>query len=85
MGKRALNGLKGNFKTDEHVFIYPASGTGAWEAALVYTTSSGECVLMFETGHFATMWKKLAQKLGLRPWLIIGAWRRGAEPDKIEA
>tara|TARA_R100000789_G_scaffold78795_1_gene73942 strand:- start:553 stop:927 length:375 start_codon:yes stop_codon:yes gene_type:complete len=61
VGQRALNGLKSIFKTDEHVFIYPASGTGAWEAALVNTLSSGERVLMFETGHFATKRKKLAQ------------------------
>lgn len=61
VGQRALNRLKGIFKTDEHVFIYPASGTGAWEAALVNTLSSGERVLMFETGHFPTMRKKLAQ------------------------
>ena len=85
MGLKALNGLKTIFKTEEHVFIYPASGTGAWEAALVNTLSPGDRVLMFETGHFATLWKKLAEKLGLKAEFIEGDWRGGADPDQIEA
>ena len=85
VGKRALDGLKTIFKTKEHVFIYPASGTGAWEAALVNTLSPGDRVLMFETGHFATLWKKLAEKLGLQAEFIQGDWRGGADPEKIEA
>ena len=85
VGLKALNGLKTIFKTEEHVFIYPASGTGAWEAALVNTLSPGDRVLMFETGHFATLWKKLAEKLGLKAEFIEGDWRGGADPDQIEA
>jgi alanine-glyoxylate transaminase/serine-glyoxylate transaminase/serine-pyruvate transaminase len=85
VGKRALDGLKTIFKTDEHVFIYPASGTGAWEAALVNTLSPGDRVLMYETGHFATLWKKLAEKLGLKAEFIEGDWRGGADPERIEA
>ena len=85
VGLRALDGLKTIFKTEEHVFIYPASGTGAWEAALVNTLSPGDRVLMFETGHFATLWKKLAEKLGLKAEFIEGDWRGGADPDQIEA
>ncbi|CUH44770.1 pyridoxal-phosphate-dependent aminotransferase family protein [Ruegeria atlantica] len=85
VGLRALEGMKSIFKTDEHVFIYPASGTGAWEAALVNTLSPGDRVLMFETGHFATLWKKLAEKLGLKAEFIEGDWRGGANPDQIEA
>ncbi len=85
VGLRALNGMKSIFKTDEHVFIYPASGTGAWEAALVNTLSPGDRVLMFETGHFAALWKKLAEKLGLKAEFIAGDWRGGADPDQIEA
>lgn len=85
VGLRALEGMKTIFKTDEHVFIYPASGTGAWEAALVNTLSPGDRVLMYETGHFAFMWKKLAEKLGLRAEFIEGDWRGGADPEQIEA
>ncbi|MEP5729194.1 MAG: aminotransferase class V-fold PLP-dependent enzyme [Sulfitobacter sp.] len=85
VGLKALSGLKSIFKTEEHVFIYPASGTGAWEAALVNTLSPGDRVLMFETGHFSTLWKKLAEKLGLKAEFIAGDWRGGADPDQIEA
>jgi alanine-glyoxylate transaminase/serine-glyoxylate transaminase/serine-pyruvate transaminase len=85
VGQRSLSGLKTIFKTKEHVFIYPASGTGAWEAALVNVLSSGDRVLMFETGHFSTLWKKIAEKLGLGAEFIQGDWRGGADPDQIEA
>lgn len=85
VGQKALNGLKTIFNTEESVFIYPASGTGAWEAALVNTLSPGDHVLMFETGHFATLWKKLAEKLGLNAEFIEGDWRGGADPERIEA
>lgn len=85
VGLRALEGMKSIFKTEQNVFIYPASGTGAWEAALVNTLSPGDRVLMFETGHFATLWKKLAEKLGLNAEFIQGDWRGGANPDQIEA
>ncbi len=85
VGLKALNGIKTIFKTESNVFIYPASGTGAWEAALVNVLSPDDRVLMFETGHFATLWKKLAEKVGIRPEFIEGDWRGGADPDKIEA
>ncbi|MGJ8569613.1 MAG: pyridoxal-phosphate-dependent aminotransferase family protein [Hoeflea sp.] len=85
VGMQALNGLKTIFKTDRNVIIYPSSGTGAWEAALVNTLSPGDRVLMFETGHFATLWKQIAEKLKLKPEFIEGDWRGGADPDQIEA
>ncbi|WP_306110619.1 MULTISPECIES: pyridoxal-phosphate-dependent aminotransferase family protein [Roseovarius] len=85
VGKRALDGMKSIFKTEQNVFIFPASGTGAWEAALVNTLSPGDKVLMFETGHFATLWNKMARKIGLEPEFLEGDWRGGAEPDRIEA
>src|SRR5689334_13486975 len=85
LGKSVLAGMKRVFKTTQgEVVIYPASGTGAWEAALVNTLSPGERVLMYETGHFATLWKSMAVKLGLEPEFIAGDWRHGADPDAIE-
>ena len=83
VGGRALEGLKTIFKTDSHVVIYPASGTGAWEAALVNVLSPGQRVLMYETGHFATLWKGMAERLGLHSEFIEGDWRSGADPQKI--
>jgi alanine-glyoxylate transaminase/serine-glyoxylate transaminase/serine-pyruvate transaminase len=85
LGLRVLENIKGIFKTKSHVFIYPASGTGAWEAALTNTLSPGDKVLMFETGHFATLWKSMAIKLGLEPIFIESDWRTGADPEAIEA
>jgi len=85
VGQAALDGMKSIFRTRHPVVIYPASGTGAWEAALVNTLSPGDRVLMFETGHFASLWAKMANKLGLEPQVIAGDWRGGAEPDRIEA
>lgn len=85
VGKRALDGMRSIFKTEGRVVIYPSSGTGAWEAALVNTLSPGDTVLMYETGHFATLWKKLAEKLGLNPVFIEGDWRGGADADAIGA
>ncbi|MEO0773354.1 MAG: aminotransferase class V-fold PLP-dependent enzyme, partial [Pseudomonadota bacterium] len=84
VGKKALDGMKTIFKTEQHVFIFPSSGTGAWEAALVNTVSPGDKVLMFETGHFATLWNKMARKIGVEPEFLEGDWRGGAEPDRIE-
>ena len=84
LGNRVLKGMQGIFKTTQPVIIYPASGTGAWEAALVNTLSQGDKVLMVETGHFASLWQKLAQKLGLQAELIETDWRRGADPDTVE-
>lgn len=85
LGQKALEGMRSIFRTKGRVVIYPSSGTGAWEAALVNTLSPGDTVLMYETGHFATLWKKLAEKLGLKPVFIEGDWRSGADPDAIEA
>ncbi|HET9350793.1 MAG TPA: aminotransferase class V-fold PLP-dependent enzyme, partial [Burkholderiales bacterium] len=80
-----LAGMKRVFKTTQgEVVIYPASGTGAWEAALVNTLSPGDRVLMVETGHFATLWQKMATKLGLEVDFLAGDWRHGADPEAIE-
>jgi alanine-glyoxylate transaminase/serine-glyoxylate transaminase/serine-pyruvate transaminase len=85
LGKEVLAGMQQVFKTTSHVIIYPASGTGAWEAALVNTLSPGDKVLMYETGHFATLWQKMAKRLGLEPEFIAGDWRSGADAQAIEA
>ena len=85
LGNKCLSGLQNIFKTRAHVIIYPASGTGAWEAALVNTLSAGDSVLMIETGHFASLWFKLAARLGLHTELLKTDWRRGADPEAIEA
>jgi alanine-glyoxylate transaminase/serine-glyoxylate transaminase/serine-pyruvate transaminase len=84
LAKRCLDGIKTIFKTTNPVIIYTATGTGAWEAALVNTLSPGDRVLMVETGQFATLWKVMAQKIGLKPEFIPGDWRTGADPSKIE-
>jgi alanine-glyoxylate transaminase/serine-glyoxylate transaminase/serine-pyruvate transaminase len=80
LGKAVLAGMKRVFKsTQGEVVIYPASGTGAWEAALVNTLSPGDRALMAETGHFATLWQKMAAKLGLQgrvPQHRLAPWRR---------
>ena len=85
LGQSVLAGMKKVFRTEGHVVIYPASGTGAWEAALVNTLSAGDLVLMAETGHFATLWKKMAERLGIRVEFLPGDWRRAADPRDIEA
>lgn len=85
IGAKALAGMKRIVKTQSgQVIIYPASGTGAWEAALVNTMSPGDKVLLYETGHFAMLWRKLAERLGLQPVVLEGDWRHGADPDAIE-
>lgn len=84
VGQRALEGMRSIFKTDSHVVIYPASGTGAWEAALSNTLSPGDKALMYETGHFASLWHKMAVKLGIDAEVIVGDWRGGADPEAIE-
>lgn len=84
IGLRILEAIKPVFGTTNPVIIYPASGTGAWEAALVNTLNAGDEVLMAETGHFASLWKKLADKLGLRPEFIEGNWRSGVNAQSIE-
>ena len=83
--KKCLEGIKTIFKTTNPVIIYTATGTGAWEAALVNTLSPGDKVLMVETGQFATLWKKMAEKLGLKPEFITTDWRTGVDPNAVEA
>ena len=85
LGLRVLDGMRSIFKTKGHVVIYPASGTGAWEAALANSLSPGDKVLMVETGHFATLWKTMAGKLGVEATFIPSDWRSGADVDAIEA
>jgi alanine-glyoxylate transaminase/serine-glyoxylate transaminase/serine-pyruvate transaminase len=85
LGHRLLESVKSIFKTTNPVIIYPSSGTGAWEAALVNTLSPGDKVLMFETGQFATLWHKMAEKLGLKPTFIPSDWRIGADAAVIGA
>jgi alanine-glyoxylate transaminase/serine-glyoxylate transaminase/serine-pyruvate transaminase len=85
LGREVLSGIRTIFKTTKPVIIYPASGTGAWEAALVNTLSPGNKVLMFETGWFSTLWNKMATRLGIEVELIAGDWRSGVNAAAIEA
>jgi len=85
LAKGVLEGIKTIFKTTNPVIIYTATGTGAWEAALVNTLAAGDKVLMVETGQFATLWKTMASNLGLKPEFIETDWRIGADPVAIEA
>lgn len=85
LGKKVLADIKHIFRCSGPVVIYPSSGTGAWEAALANTLSVGDRVLMYETGHFATLWKEIAERLGLKAEFLPGDWRRGADPEAIEA
>ena len=82
LGLEVLEGLRGVFQTSGPVVVYPASGTGAWEAALVNTLSPGDRVLAFETGHFATLWRAMAERLGLEVQWVEGDWRHGADPER---
>jgi alanine-glyoxylate transaminase/serine-glyoxylate transaminase/serine-pyruvate transaminase len=84
IAREALDGLRTVFQTAGDVVIYPSTGTGAWEAALVNTLSPGDRVLMFETGHFATLWKQVAERLGLTVEFVAGDWRGGVDPDGAE-
>ncbi|ALM53590.1 pyridoxal-phosphate-dependent aminotransferase family protein [Halomonas huangheensis] len=89
LGRELLDKVRQVFKTQGPVVIYPASGTGAWEAALINTLSPGDSVLMYETGHFATLWQKMARRLGLEPEFIglpgDEGWRHGVQAEMIEA
>ena len=85
LGQDVLAGLKQVFKTKSPVVIFPASGTGAWEAALVNTLSAGDRVLMYETGQFASLWHGMAKRMGIEPEYIASDWRHGADPAAIEA
>ena len=80
-----LEGVKEVFKTSGKVLIFPSSGSGAWEAAMVNTLSPGDSVLMFETGQFATLWQEMAGKLGLNVHFVPGDWRHGADPATVES
>src|SRR3954465_394071 len=84
LARRCFDGLKTIFKTTNPVIAYTAPGTGAWEAALVNTLNTGDRVLMVETGQFGTLWKKMAENLGLQPEFIPTDWRIGADPTAIE-
>lgn len=83
LGRKVLADIRPVFGTTQPVVIYPASGTGAWEAALVNTLSPGDAVLMVETGHFAALWKRLAERLGLVPEFIAGDWRSGVDATRV--
>ncbi len=85
LGRSVLTGLKRVFKTSGPVVVFPASGTGAWEAALVNTLSPGDAVVMVRTGWFASLWSEMAIRLGIEPILLDTDWRRGADPAAIEA
>src|SRR4029079_19798916 len=85
LGLEVLEGCKAVFKTKGPVVIYPSSGTGAWEAAIVNTLSPGDKVLMVETGHFATLWRQMAGRFGIEVDFVPGDWRRGAAPAVVEA
>ena len=84
LGRRLLDKIGPVFSTTEPVVVYPASGTGAWEAALVNTLSPGDRVLFFETGHFAVLWQHMAQALGLAVEVVPGDWRHGVDPAAVE-
>jgi alanine-glyoxylate transaminase/serine-glyoxylate transaminase/serine-pyruvate transaminase len=84
LGRRVLEKVKPVFGTTEPVVIYPASGTGAWEAALVNTLSPGDKVLFFETGHFAVLWEHMARSLGLDVEVVPGDWRHGVDPAVVQ-
>jgi alanine-glyoxylate transaminase/serine-glyoxylate transaminase/serine-pyruvate transaminase len=85
LAETCFAGCKRVFKTEHPVMIFASSGTGAWEAGLVNTLSPGDKVLMFETGHFATLWKNMALRLGLEVDFVSGDWRHGVDPAAVEA
>src|SRR5258707_1768565 len=85
LGKTIFEGCQKIFKTAGPVIVFPSSGTGAWEAAIVNTLSPGDKVLMVETGHFATLWRQMAARWGIEVDFMPGDWRHGADPAAIEA
>ncbi|MCJ2035902.1 pyridoxal-phosphate-dependent aminotransferase family protein [Methylobacterium sp. J-068] len=85
LGRAVLEGSQAVFQTRSPVILYPGSGTGAWEAAIVNTLSAGDRVLMFETGHFATLWRGMAARWGIEVEFVPGDWRRGVDPARVEA
>lgn len=84
LGAEVLEGLRPIFQTSGPVVIYPSSGSGAWEAAIVNTLSPGDRALMFETGHFSNLWRDIAQRHGIKGDYVPGNWRRGASPEDVE-
>jgi alanine-glyoxylate transaminase/serine-glyoxylate transaminase/serine-pyruvate transaminase len=84
LGQEVVAGMKRVFQTEDNVVVYPSSGTGAWEAALSNTLSPGDRVLMFETGHFVTLWRQMATRLGLEIEFVPGDWRHGVDPTLVE-
>jgi alanine-glyoxylate transaminase/serine-glyoxylate transaminase/serine-pyruvate transaminase len=85
LGTEVLEGLRPIFQTSGPVVIFPSSGTGAWEAAIVNTLSPGDRVLMFETGHFSQLWRQLAEAFGLKVDYVPGTWRSGVSPAEVES
>jgi alanine-glyoxylate transaminase/serine-glyoxylate transaminase/serine-pyruvate transaminase len=85
LGREVLEGCQSVFRTEQDVMIFPSSGTGAWEAAIVNTLSPGDRVLMYETGHFASLWRAMAQNLKLDVDFVSGDWRHGVDPGDVEA
>ena len=83
LGHAVLAGMQRIFRTKQPVIIYPASGSGAWEAAIVNTLAPGDRVLMVETGHFASLWRAMAERLGLQVDFVPGDWRHGVEPAEV--
>ena len=83
LAQNCIEGMQSIFKTKSNVIIYPASGTGAWEAALVNTVREDDLVLMVETGHFASLWNKMALRLGIKTEFLETDWRRGVVPEKL--
>jgi alanine-glyoxylate transaminase/serine-glyoxylate transaminase/serine-pyruvate transaminase len=85
LGREVLEGIRSIFKTTGEVIIYPGSGTGGWEASIVNTLSPGDRVVMFDTGHFADLWRHVAERFGLKVDLVPGNWRRGAAVAPLAA
>src|SRR6266851_4609721 len=83
LARHVLTGIRQLCGTSRPVALYPSSGTGAWEAALVNTLSPADRILAFETGHFATLWSAMAAKLGLDVDVVPGGWRRGVDPGQV--
>src|SRR5262245_58423155 len=83
LGREVLDGMKTIFQTSSPVVIYPASGSGAWEASLVNTLSPGDAVLAFDIGEFSKNWAAVARNLGLDVELVPGTWRRGVDPGFV--
>ena len=85
LGKEVLEGCRAIFQTSGPVVMFPSSGTGAWEACIVNTLTPGDKVLMYETGHFATLWQAMARRWGVEVEFVPGDWRHGVDPAHVEA